>query len=445
MNPEAGIAASPGQAAAAARLLAEKAALQRAPWQWRLPDTREQQISRISAARNPLLEAARTLLRALAEMPAQLPGTALPAGKCDAQPDVAQVSSVAMALRNLLIDEVERFQQLCERANIRQSHAAAASYLLCTALDEAAHGKPWGQDGWPQYGLLVSLHQDTAGGARCFQLLDRLLASAVEHHDLIEVLYQVLSLGFAGKYAGVADGHRELDAIRRRLLGLLTARHGDIPSELSPHWRGETARKRAVFRTIPIWLTAAVLGFVATALFGWFKYQLLEATAVTEQHILAIGNLKPPERPMAPSLREWLAADIYGGAVSVQEDEVQSVITFRGDDMFAGGRSDIRSHMLPLLRRVAGSLYRVPGQVTVVGHSDNTPIRGARFSSNQTLSEARAVIVSEYLASHGVAAGRLHAMGKGDTEPLASNSTMPGRARNRRVEIIVTYGARTGP
>lgn len=444
MNSEAGIAASPGHTAAAAKFTAEKAALRCDPWRWRLPDTREQKISRISTGRNPLLEAARPLLRALAELPAQLPGTAPPVDKRDAQPDAAQVASVAMALRHLLIDEVEHFHQLCERANIRQSHAAAASYLLCTALDEAAHGKPWGQDGWPQYGLLVSLHQDTAGGARCFQLLDRLLASAVEHHDLIEVFYQVLSLGFAGKYAGMADGHRELHAIRQRLLGLLTARHGDFPRELSPHWRGETTRKPAALRTIPIWLTAAVLGSVATALFGWFKYQLQEATAVTEHQIVAIGNLKPPERPMAPGLREWLAADIDGDAVSVREDEVQSVITFRGDDMFAGGRSDIRGHVLPLLGRVAGGLSRVPGQVTVVGHSDNTPVRGARFSSNQTLSEARAVIVSEYLASHGVAAGRLHAMGKGDTEPLASNSTMAGRARNRRVEIIVTYGARTG-
>nr|WP_315595953.1 type VI secretion system protein TssL, long form [uncultured Cupriavidus sp.] len=444
MNPETGIAASPEHADPAPRFPARKAALRCDPWQWRLPDTREQQILRVSTARNPLLEAARTLLRALAEMPVQLPGTAPPECKCDAQPDAAQVASIALALRHLLIDEVERFQQLCDRANIRQSHAAAASYLLCTALDEAAHGRPWGQDGWPQYGLLVSLHQDTAGGARCFQLLDRLLASAVEHHDLIEVFYQVLSLGFAGKYAGVADGHRELDATLRRLLGLLAGRHGDIPRELSPHWRGEATRKPAVFRTIPIWMMAAVLGFVAAALFGWFKYQLLEATADTEQQVLSIGNLNPPGRPMAPGLREWLAADIDGGVVSVQDDEVRSVITFRGDDMFASGRSDIRSHVLPLLGRVAGGLSRVPGQVTVVGHSDNIPVRGARFSSNQTLSEARALTVGEYLASHGVTAGRLQAMGKGDTEPLASNRTMADRARNRRVEIIVTYGARTG-
>jgi len=54
------------------------------------------------------------------------------------------------------------------------------------------------------------------------------------------------------------------------------------------------------------------------------------------------------------------------------------------------------------------------------------------------LSEARAVTVMEYLAGQGVATGRLAAEGKGDTEPVADNRTPAARARNRRVEIVVT-------
>lgn len=117
---------------------------------------------------------------------------------------------------------------------------------------------------------------------------------------------------------------------------------------------------------------------------------------------------------------------------------MRSDVIFRGDDMFGGGRAEVSQRILPLLDKVAAEIGKVNGKVTVIGHSDNVPIKTAKFPSNQALSEERAATVVEYLASKGVAKGRLEAIGKGDTEPVADNQTAAGRAQNRRVEIVVT-------
>ena len=410
----------------------------RAPRHWQTPETAEQQLLRVVGAPNPLLEAAQPLLRALAEMPDALPGQGWHDDQRAAPPDSAA------ALRYLLAEALREFQQLGERAGVRHAHLMAAHYLLCTALDEAAHGKSWGRTGWPQHSLLVSLHGDTEGGNKNFEVLNQLLDSPAESVDLIELFYQVLSLGFVGRYTSQPDGRRQLDAVRQRLLGLVAAVRGDVPRDLSPHWRGEAAARPALRRTVPVWLTVTVLALATGGLFAWCKHQVQQRAADTVGQILAIGSSAPaaPAAPAAPPrtarLAERLRDDIARGTLSVTEDATGSTVTFRGDDIFAGGSAQVSARMLPTLDKVAAELAGMAGQVTVIGHSDNLPIRTARFPSNQSLSEARAVTVMEYLAGHGVATGRLAAAGKGDTEPVADNRTPAARARNRRVEIVVT-------
>ncbi|WP_254615819.1 type VI secretion system protein TssL, long form [Cupriavidus basilensis] len=377
-------------------------------------------VAELAGARSPLLEAARPLLRALADVPEGLDEEDVP------------------RLQALLTREVKRFHGLCERANVRREHILAASYALCTALDEAAHNQAWGIHSWPQQGLLVSLHGDTEGGTKCFHLLGRLVSSPHEHMPVIEVFYHVLSLGFEGRYAGQTDGHRQLDEIRQRLFHLISGARESVPRELSPNWRGAAAGRLSRLRTVPVWVTVVVLALALFGLFAWFKYQLLLRTHDLEQQILAIGKITPPEPPKALRLAELLKDEIARGVVSVQEDATRSAVTFRGDDMFGGGRAEVSGKILPLLDKVAGEISKVSGKVTVIGHSDNAPIKTARFPSNQALSEERAATVTEYLASKGVAKGRLEAIGKGDTEPLIDNKTPAARAKNRRVEIVVT-------
>lgn len=86
------------------------------------------------------------------------------------------------------------------------------------------------------------------------------------------------------------------------------------------------------------------------------------------------------------------------------------------------------------LDALANSLLKYPNSsLTIVGHADSV----GSDSYNQALSERRARAASAYLQSRGVAAGRLTAVGRGETEPLFSNASEEGRRRNRRVEVAI--------
>jgi type VI secretion system protein ImpK len=111
-------------------------------------------------------------------------------------------------------------------------------------------------------------------------------------------------------------------------------------------------------------------------------------------------------------------------------------VTILGDGLFKPGEATIGTDDQWLLGRIADALKRVPGQVDVIGHSDNIPIRTLRFPSNWELSKSRAESVARLLAaSVGPARGRYD--GRGDSEPLTPNDTPQGRAKNRRVEITL--------
>ena len=138
-------------------------------------------------------------------------------------------------------------------------------------------------------------------------------------------------------------------------------------------------------------------------------------------------------------LQDWLAADITAGLVEVQESAKESRVTLKGDQMFVPAQAQVADKARRILARVAAGLNQFPGQVHITGHSDNQRIRSREFADNQALSEARAQAVAEVLGGHGVTRARLHTAGRGDSEPVADNDTAAGRARNRRVDIVLSY------
>lgn len=389
-------------------------------------------LAAIKSAQNPLLEAAQLLLRALADMPDRLDADGV---------DVFQ---------RLLEREVATFQSLCNDAQIRHEHAVAASYTLCTALDEAAHRTAWGggkgvETGvWAGRQLAMTFHEDTEGGVKFFLLVGRLAANPQEHIDLLELMYQLLGLGFEGRFGTETHGRRQLETIRHRLLTLLASARGDVPHELSAHWKGVGAGRFRMLRGIPVWVTVVVLTLVLIGMFGWYKYQLLRAAADVQQRIAAIGRLRPPPAPPVKPLhlKELLGAEIARGTVSVDEDDLHSAVTFKGDDMFVPGQARLSTRSVPVLTKVADEVRQVAGTVQVVGHSDNRPIGTREFPDNHVLSEKRAAAVAKVLQDQGVAPSRLEIEGRGDTVPIADNATAAGRARNRRVDIVVMQGTR---
>jgi chemotaxis protein MotB len=113
------------------------------------------------------------------------------------------------------------------------------------------------------------------------------------------------------------------------------------------------------------------------------------------------------------------------------------VISLSGNVLFDSGRADLRLEGLDLLDALAARLSDMPNEIRVEGHTDNVPIATPLYPSNWELSSARATTVARYLSEHGVAPVRLMAAGFGDNRPVAPNDTREGRARNRRVDIVI--------
>jgi len=391
-------------------------------------------LAAINAAQNPLLEAAQPLLRALSDLPKQL------------RPDLVPV------LNRMLEREVTAFQSLCHAAKIRHEHVVAASYALCTALDEAAQAQSWGgpqghgdAGPWANQQLAQRFHGDHHGGEKVFLLIGRLAANPQEHIDLLELIYLILGLGFEGRYRRLVNGRRELETIQHRLLAMLAVSRGEVRSDLAPHWQSAGSGKFRMLRSVPVWVSASVLGLASLGLFGWYKYQLGHTGAQLAQQLTDIGRLRAPApaalRPVNPlRLKALLADEIARGTVGVEEDDRHSAVTFKGDDMFVPGRSQLTSRVMPTLEKVGQPIGAVDGTVVITGHTDSIPIRTREFPNNQVLSEKRARAVADVLVAAGVAPARIRVEGRGDTEPLADNTSAAGRARNRRVEMVVQQG-----
>jgi type VI secretion system protein ImpK len=112
--------------------------------------------------------------------------------------------------------------------------------------------------------------------------------------------------------------------------------------------------------------------------------------------------------------------------------------------MFVPGQARLNARILPVLTKVADEINQVSGSVQITGHSDNQPIRTREFPNNQALSEKRADAVAAVLLGKGVVASRIRTEGRGDTMPIADSATAAGRAKNRRVDIVVTQGDGNG-
>ncbi|MBS4021283.1 MAG: OmpA family protein [Dethiobacter sp.] len=127
------------------------------------------------------------------------------------------------------------------------------------------------------------------------------------------------------------------------------------------------------------------------------------------------------------------------GAMDLFVDERGIVLEFSDALFFDPGRAELKQEAQEILNYVADLLNSLDNEVIVEGHTDNVPINTYLFPSNWELSVARAVVVVRYLAEIKLLDPvRFAAMGFGEFHPIETNLTAGGRARNRRVNIIIT-------
>jgi type VI secretion system protein ImpK len=354
-------------------------------------------------------------------------------------------------LRDSLAQSIREFEARARAAGAPTEKVIAARYAICTLVDETAANTPWGVSGaWAQHGLLALFHGETGGGEKFFQLLARLAENPQANLDVIELMYVCLQLGFEGRYRIVEGGQRQLETVRRRVLAIIRKERGEFDRDLSPSWQGAGKIVEARLSWLPVWVIAAV---VAVILVGVYIAYVLSLSGASDRIAADVAGLRvaaappvpaAPKRVVEPRLAGFLAEEIRRGLVAVEDRADRSIVTILGDGIFKPGEVVARSEDVWLFNRIGDALLSVPGQVEVIGYTDNQPIRTLRFPSNWELSKARADTVAKLLTVR-VPASRISAEGRGEADPVAPNDTPQGRAKNRRVEITLYVPGGSAP
>ena len=137
-------------------------------------------------------------------------------------------------------------------------------------------------------------------------------------------------------------------------------------------------------------------------------------------------------------VRQELETELEQGMMQLETGPQRIVIRIEERGSFGSGSADLNPRFKEMINKVGDALARIPGEISVEGHTDNIPIRTARFFSNWDLSAARAAAVANALIENELLpAERLRIQGHADTRPLVNNDTTEDRAKNRRVEIVI--------
>ena len=349
------------------------------------------------------------------------------------------------ALREALAEGIRKFESQARAQGLPNDQVIATRYILCTMLDEAAALTPWGGSGvWSAQSLLVQFHNETWGGEKVFQLLGRLAENVQANRNLLELLYVVLAFGFEGRYRVIDGGRAQLDSVRERLFQMLQQQAPKTDPELSPRWAGVARKPSRLVDGVPQWVIGSVLLLLLTVVWGGMRLRLGAQAQPVFQSLASIqapvaSNLPPPPPPPPaprPRLAVLLAPQIQQGLIQVADYADRSVVTIHGDGFFESGSADIAPAVRSLLPAIGHALAEVPGRIEIAGNTDNQPIHTLRYPSNYVLSKDRADSVRDVLARY-VEPSRMQAEGLGDSQPVASNATPAGRAKNRRVVITL--------
>lgn len=143
----------------------------------------------------------------------------------------------------------------------------------------------------------------------------------------------------------------------------------------------------------------------------------------------------------ADKLREILKKEINNGKVDIESKGRSITVRIREKGSFPSGSSNLHPDFAPVMATLSDALKDISGKIAVEGHSDNIPIKSARFKSNWDLSSSRALSVTHELIKNKLLDdNRFMVVGHADTKPHKPNTSAQNRAENRRVEIVIRQG-----
>ena len=151
---------------------------------------------------------------------------------------------------------------------------------------------------------------------------------------------------------------------------------------------------------------------------------------------LQAGRIKIDSR----LIREELSKEIENGLIDLQVEEQRIILRIREKGAFPSGSAQLIKPFSSITAKISRVFKDFDGMIIVSGHTDNYPIRTRRFRSNWELSASRAVSVIHELSKDSVLRNKRYELAAyADTQPVDTNRTALGRAKNRRVEITMDY------
>ena len=137
-------------------------------------------------------------------------------------------------------------------------------------------------------------------------------------------------------------------------------------------------------------------------------------------------------------LEEEITKEGYSDKVKVDLNNDGLQISIQDVVLFNTGEAEVINNLSPLLLEISKMIQGLDNQIKVAGYTDNVPIKNEKFRSNWDLSAMRAINVMNFMVNSGtISADKVSIQAYGEYMPKSENTTEAGRAKNRRVEIIV--------
>ncbi|MBX3570601.1 MAG: type VI secretion system protein TssL, long form, partial [Rhizobiaceae bacterium] len=361
----------------------------------------------------------------------------------------------AVPLMNHVAQEIREFEHKAGEAGVAPEDLQVAKYALCGTADDIVQNLP-GTDRhvWMQYSMLAQFFQVRTSGVGFFEELRKILANPAPRYDLLELMHACLSLGFEGQYRGAAGGDVELQRWRRDAYQALRQIRPRNDDDISPRWQGMAKLMKAVGATIPLWVIAGVSAALLVGVYVLLRFIISADGDGLAARLIALNPSEPvtieraafvpfkgpdlADTTQLERIRKALADEIAAGGLAVEPVGDTIVVQVSNLLLFASGRADVRKEFQPIAARIATALDKEPGPIHVIGHTDNVkPKPSGAFKSNFDLSVARAEAVGKVISPNLSDPSRVSVAGKGEDEPIADNKTAEGRARNRRVEVMI--------
>ncbi len=174
---------------------------------------------------------------------------------------------------------------------------------------------------------------------------------------------------------------------------------------------------------------------------GLLERERSEKGALADQVTQDQQTIEELQRQIEQKRKTPAEASGFGEGYDVTFDPAAGTVTVTLPNalLFDSGKETLKSATIAELDHIRSVLRQKYNgkQVDVVGHTDTDPIKKSKWKDNWELSAQRALTVARYLIDRGISEDKIRAVGCGESRPIASNANATGKAKNRRVEIVV--------